>query len=87
MPEDGAEATFAPGQDLSLESTEMLLEDMASTMWGADINKIFQLHYDVIEFGEWKSQLIDCKSLDFTKIKGNIKYIEYHASGVCRKPL
>ena len=64
MPEDGAEATFAPGQDLSLESTEMLLEDMASTMLGAEINKIFQLHYDVIEFGEWKSQLIDCKSLD-----------------------
>ena len=28
MPEDGAEATFAPGQDLSLESTEMLLEEI-----------------------------------------------------------
>jgi len=47
----GAEATSAPGEDLSLKSTEMLLEEMASTMMDAQIEETFLLHYDAIIAG------------------------------------
>lgn len=41
-------ATAAPGEDLSLKSTEMLLEEMASTMMDAEIKETFLLRYDAI---------------------------------------
>ena len=73
--EQGAEATFAPGQDLSLESTEMLLEDMASTMLGADIDNRYRLYYSQILTNGTEADVIDCQSLEMalTNAKNIIK--------------
>jgi hypothetical protein len=61
MPEDGAEATFAPGQDLSLDVQEMLLEDLFQD---AEIKDVFAIHYDIIELGQYASHVVEVKSLD-----------------------
>tara|TARA_B100000929_G_scaffold100052_1_gene78740 strand:- start:1223 stop:1576 length:354 start_codon:yes stop_codon:yes gene_type:complete len=47
---EGAEVTAAPEADLSLEATEMLLEELASTMLDAEITDIFTLHYEQITY-------------------------------------
>ncbi len=44
----GAEVTSAPGEDMSFKSTEMLLEEMASTMLDAEIKETFLIRYDAI---------------------------------------
>jgi len=64
MSEDGAEATHAPGSDLSLEATEMLLEDIASTVFGAEIEEVIEIHYDAFEGGTTTTHSVQCKSLD-----------------------
>ncbi len=73
--EEGAEATFAPGQDLSLESTEMLLEDMASTMLGAEINNRYRLYYSQILTNGREDNEIECSTLEMalTNAKNIIK--------------
>lgn len=58
------EATFAPGQDLSLESTEMLLEDIATSMFDAEIKELFHLHYAQILTMGTEEQVVECSSLD-----------------------
>jgi hypothetical protein len=62
--EEGVEATFAPGQDLSLESTETLLEDMASTMLGAEINNRYRLYYSQMQTNGREDNEIDCSTLE-----------------------
>lgn len=64
MLENGAEATHAPGSDLSLQATEMLLEDIASTVFGAEIEEVIEIHYDALEFGATIAHSVKCKSLD-----------------------
>lgn len=64
MSEQGAEATHAPGSDLSLQATEMLLEDIASTVFGAEIEEVIEIHYDALEAGATIAHSIQCKSLD-----------------------
>jgi hypothetical protein len=64
MSENGAEATYAPGSDLSLQATEMLLEDIASTVFGAEIEEVIEIHYDAFEFGTTINRSVQCKSLD-----------------------
>ncbi len=73
--EEGVEATFAPGQDLSLESTEMLLEDMASTMLGAEITNRYRLYYSQIQANGRQDNEIDCSTLEMalTNAKNIIK--------------
>lgn len=73
--EQGAEATFAPGQDLSLESTETLLEDMASTMLGAEITNKYRLYYSQIQANGREDNEIECSSLEMalTNAKNIIK--------------
>ena len=61
MSNEGAEATFAPGQDLSLDVQEMLLEDLFQD---AEIKEIFSVHYDIIELGQYASHTVEVKSLD-----------------------
>ncbi len=62
--EQGAEATFAPGQDLSLESTETLLDDMASTMLGAEITNKYRLYYSQIQPNGVQHEEISCSTLE-----------------------
>ena len=64
MSENGAEATHAPGSDLSLQETEMLLEDIASTIFEAEIEEIIEIHYDSLEGGMTNAHSVQCKSLD-----------------------
>jgi len=73
--EVGAEVTSAPGQDLSLESTETLLEDMASTMLGAEINNRYRLYYSQIQTSGREDNEIDCSTLEMalTNAKNIIK--------------
>jgi hypothetical protein len=59
----GAEVTSAPGEDMSFKSTEMLLEEMASTMMDAEIKETFLIRYDaIIQIGV-ESHTIDMSSL------------------------
>tara|TARA_B100001245_G_C22800515_1_gene385882 strand:+ start:98 stop:451 length:354 start_codon:yes stop_codon:yes gene_type:complete len=44
------EATSAPGDDLSLEATEMLLQELAETMLDAEVTDVFTLHYEQITY-------------------------------------
>ena len=62
--EEGAEVVHAPGEDLSLKSTETLLEEMASTMLGADITETVRLHYTEMSLNGAIDQSIVCNSLD-----------------------
>jgi hypothetical protein len=64
MSEQGAEVTAAPEADLSLQATEMLLEDIASTVFGAEIEEIVEIHYDAMEAGMIIAHSVQCKSLD-----------------------
>ena len=64
MSDDGAEITHAPGSDLSLEATEMLLEDIASTIFGAEIEEVIEVHYDALENGRSDHHSVECKSLN-----------------------
>ena len=73
--EEGPEASFENGKYLSLESTEMLLEDMASTMLGAEIDNRYRLYYSQILTNGTEDHVIDCKSLEMalTNAKNIIK--------------
>ena len=44
----GAEVTSAPENDLSLKTTEMLLQELAETMPDAEVTDVFTLHYEQI---------------------------------------
>jgi len=59
----GAEVTSAPGEDMSFKSTEMLLEEMASTMMDAEIKETFVLRYDDISQIGIESHAIDMSGL------------------------
>lgn len=59
----GAEVTSAPGEDMSFKSTEMLLEEMASTMMDAEIKETFLIRYDAIIQTGIESHTIDMSSL------------------------
>jgi hypothetical protein len=61
---DGAEATFAPGEDLSFKSTELLLEEMASTMLGAEIEDAYKVHYDQLAMGGAESHSVECRDME-----------------------
>tara|TARA_Y100001951_G_C11264403_1_gene254547 strand:+ start:645 stop:998 length:354 start_codon:yes stop_codon:yes gene_type:complete len=66
-----AEVTAAPETDLSLEATEMLLEELASTMLDAEITDIFTLRYEQITYSGgvndhrsgYESHEVQCDSL------------------------
>lgn len=60
----GAETTFAPGEDLSFKSTELLLEEMASTMLGAEIKDIYKIQYTQLALGGADAHSVECKSLE-----------------------
>ena len=64
MSDNGAEITHAPGSDLSLEATEMLLEDIASTVFGAEVEEVIEIHYAMLENGTTNTHTVQCKSLE-----------------------
>ena len=55
MSEDGAEATFAPGQDLSSQETHLSIETTT---------EFFTVHYDIVALGGYESHSIELSSLD-----------------------
>ncbi len=58
------EATFAPGQDLSLGLAEMSLEDIASRLFDADIQEKFTIRYSqILSLGE-EENVVECSTLD-----------------------
>jgi hypothetical protein len=61
--EEGAEATFAPGEDLSFQSTELLLEEMASTMMDAEIKETYLVHYTAVNQTGPEAHTIELKTL------------------------
>ena len=55
MSEDGAEATFAPGQDLSSQETHLSVETT---------EEFFTVHYDIVALGGYESHSVELASLD-----------------------
>jgi len=55
MSEDGAEATFAPGQDLSSQETHLSVETT---------EEFFTVHYDIVALGGYESHSVELTSLD-----------------------
>ena len=55
MSEDGAEATFAPGQDLSSQETHLSVET---------VEQFFTVHYDMVALGGYESHSIELSSLE-----------------------
>ena len=60
MSEDGIEATFATGQDMSLSVKETLLEELLEQ---AEITEVFSLHYNMVELGQYKNHIVEVASL------------------------
>ena len=60
----GAEVTAAPGEDLSFKSTELLLEEIASTVLGAEIVDTYKIHYDQLALGGAESHSVECRNLE-----------------------
>jgi len=55
MSEDGAEATFAPGQDMSSQETHLSVETT---------EEFFTVHYDIVALGGYQSHSVEVASLD-----------------------
>ncbi len=55
MSEDGAEATFAPGQDLSSLEAHLSVET---------IEQFFTVHYDTVALGGYESHSVELSSLE-----------------------
>lgn len=62
--EEGAEITHAPGEDLSLQSTETLLEEMASTITGTEVTEAIRLHYTEMGIEGPSNQIVLCASFN-----------------------
>ncbi len=69
MSEPSEESTFAPGQDMSSQDTEMSFEDMIDLMevMGSTVRKEIEIHYKrnrPIELGGHVSKTVQCDSID-----------------------
>jgi len=66
MSEPSGESTFAPGQDMSSQDTEMSFEGMIDLMevMGSTVRKEIEIHYNIIELGGHVSQTVQCDSID-----------------------
>ena len=74
---EGAEIVYAPGEDLSLQSTELLLEEMASTMMDAEIKETYLLHYTAVNQTGPEAHTIELKTL---------KACHDNAAGLAKSP-
>ena len=75
--EEGAEIVYAPGEDLSFKSTELLLEEMASTMMDAEIKETYLLHYTAVNQTGPETHTIELKTL---------KACHDNAAGLAKSP-